>query len=202
MGCSSVSSSGFYKTAIKKANFYGIKCLRTEEVNGFDWLLTPSLRMFTFILLGSQWNFISEFDDIIDKENFEITNAQNNIINRNSFNNIAQQTLNRIRSKYSAPIFEKIENFKFDCKDLYLRDTKSGKRVRAQYVVASIKFSIKEDSIPFTCIEYTNDISETISEKIVEAAIANLDYEDFPGKLMITNKKDEGCKIIFLPDEK
>jgi Restriction endonuclease len=48
-----VSSTGFTNTALRKAESYGIGCLRLQEVTRFNWCATPAVTVLNHDLLGA-----------------------------------------------------------------------------------------------------------------------------------------------------
>jgi predicted helicase len=75
-----VSSAGFYNTARKKAEHLGIRCLDIEEVESFDWLLAPGIRSITKKIVDIDWTFHPETTGIVDSSNFEMLDANGNIV--------------------------------------------------------------------------------------------------------------------------
>ncbi len=194
-----VSSAGFCNTAKKKAEHHGIRCLCIEEVESFNWLLAPGIHSFTKKIIQSNWIFYPERDGVIDKTKIELLDANNNVVSQSVLTANAQQQLNKLLPHPPAPIADGELKVKFEGGGLMLRDLNSGAKVKVSFILATIRYSVTEELIPFRMMQYVDKNRE---ENITDAAVAELSLGEYSGKLMIVYKEDKGGHVVFVPEKK
>jgi hypothetical protein len=193
-----VSATGFYNTARKKAEHLGIRCIGIEEVDSFNWLLTPSIRAITTHLLSNDWMFVPEVDGIVERGAFEVIDKNGNLLTQAALSANAQQQLTAFLPNLPEPLEEGEINVKFPGSDLLLRNTVSGETVPVKFAVAKIRYSITTELAPFSLVQYKD---KNTDENITDAAYADLRIGDRTARLLIVYKEDEGGKVIIVPQK-
>ncbi|MBT4483811.1 MAG: hypothetical protein HOC71_09060 [Candidatus Latescibacteria bacterium] len=191
-----VSSSGFTKPARIKANQKGIRCLDIEEAASFDWLLTTGVHLFNKKLLGTNWGFFLESDEIIDLSSFEILDRDGKAIDKSFLTLKSLEQMNLLLPSPSMPLEEDILRVKFDAHDLIIRNLKTGEQENCTYAIAEIHYSVVEEIVPFTFVKY---IDKSDDQAISDAAVAKLNFGGFSGELVIVHNEDKGGKIYYVP---
>lgn len=194
-----VSSMGFYNTARKKADHYGIRCLDIEEAESFNWLLTSGLHLITKKLISSDWIFYPEEDGIVEKANMEVLDKDGNTINQAILTSNAQAQLSKLLPERPEPVEEGRMNVRFEGGGLILRNTETGRTTPVKFAIAKLRFSVTEELIPFRLVQYTD---KEAGENITDAAVAELQFGEETGKLMIVYKEGEGGEVVYALDKK
>ena len=194
-----VSSMGFYNTARKKADHLGIRCLDIEEVDSFDWLLTPGFHAIHTNLIRNDWTFFPEEDGIVEKENMEIYDQDGNRINQAILTSNAQQQLKKLLPKPPEPIESGELNVRFEAGGLYLKNSETGKTTPVKFAIAKLQYSVSIEIIPFRLLQYQDKYAD---ENITDAAVAQFQFGENSGKLMIVYKENEDGQVVYLPDKK
>lgn len=194
-----VSSMGFYNTARKKADHYSIRCLDIEEVEQFDWLLAPGIHSITTKIIHHHWFFSPEKDEIVEKENMEIIDQNGNLIGKEILASNAQKQLNKILPQPRESIEKGELKVKFPGDGLFLKNAENGKTTPAKFAIAKIQYSVTDEIIPFSLMQYKD---KSADENIADAAIAQLKLGENTGKFMIVYKEDKGGQVMYVPDKK
>ena len=194
-----VSSMGFYNTARKKADHLGIRCLDIEEVETFEWLLAPGLHSIKIKLIRNDWSFFPEEEGIVEKENMEIFDKEGNRINQAILTSNAQQQLDKLLPKLPEPTERGELNVKFEGGDLYLRNSNTGKTASVKFAIAKLQYSVSVEIVPFRLIQYRDKDAD---ENITDAAVAQFQFIENTGKIMIVYKEGEGGRVVYVPEEK
>jgi hypothetical protein len=193
-----VSSMGFYNTARKKAKHRGMRCLGIEEVESFDWLLAPGLQSITTKLIRNDWTFFPEEDGIVEKGNMEIIDKEGNRINQAILTSNAQQQLNKLLPKIPDPIESGELNVRFEGGGLHLRNSDTGETTPVKFAIAKLQYSVSVDTIPFKLVHYRDKDSD---ENITDAAVAQFQFGENTGKVMIVYKEGEGGRVVYVPEK-
>jgi hypothetical protein len=194
-----VSATGFYGTAKKKAEHRGIRCLSIADVDSFNWLLTPGIQSFTKKILHADWVFYPKIDGIIDGTNFEVLDNQNNILTGDVLLANASRELNELLPQRLTPTAEAVLHVRFEGDGLIMRDLKSGQAVEVAFAMVTIRYSIRAEFIPFRMVQY---VDKDKNKTITDAAVAEVDFGNHRGKLMIVYKEDKGGQVVFVPEKK
>ncbi|MHC4269972.1 MAG: restriction endonuclease [Planctomycetota bacterium] len=190
-----VSTSGFYNTARTKADHLSIRCLDIEEVDNFDWLLAPGICATTKHLLSNDWTFYPAEDGVVDSNEFEVISSDGNVVAMSVLTANAQKQLTLLLSEVTVPIEEGEKNVKFPGKGLFLRNTSTGKTVPVKFAIAKLRYSIKQELIPFKLVQYQAKDGE---EKITDAAYADIKLGDKEAQVMVVYKYDEGGRVVLI----
>jgi len=194
-----VSSGGFYNTARKKADHLGIRCLDIEEAESFNWLLATGIHSITRKLIHQNWMFIPEEDGIVEKENMEILDLDGNLISQAILTSNAQQQLNNFLPKPLEPVERDELIVKFQGDGLILRNSETNMTTPAKLVIAKLQYTVTDEVIPFRLMQYKDKDTD---EAITDVAIAQLQFGEITGNLMIVYKEDEGGRVMYVPDKK
>jgi hypothetical protein len=191
-----VSTTGFYNTARTKAEHLGIRCLDIEEVENFDWLLAPGIRCTTRHLLSNDWVFYPIKDGIVEKNEVEVIDKDKNIITMAALTANAQQQLTSLLPDVVEPVEEAELKVRFPGDGLLLRCTKTGETVPVKSAIAILRYSVKEELVPFRLVQYQ---AKDDDENITDAAYADIKFGEREARLMIVYKEDEGGKVVLIP---
>jgi hypothetical protein len=203
-----VSSTGFTKSALKKANFYGIDSLTLKEISNVSWLVEPKIRLCQRRIVEVNFIFIHEniggesltdipIEDIRDKDGKPFSKDYFVQTIRNEFNKNIDEL-----EKGSNLQYDEFNGFPCDgqfCSIIFLADwegiffvdTKSERLLQIQRVQVMIKYKIVNQDIPLTLLEYRNDDDNS---HIADIAI-------FPESMNIRGK-DERLLIIGIGEGK
>jgi len=192
-----VSPTGFWKTAIKKAEHYGIKCLTIEDALSFNWLLTRGITLFHRNIKHIAWTLAPSEQLNKPVKEYEMVDINGNeisldILNNRVYNYIKQQNM---RSEELG--FNKTKLI-FPGESIFLKDKKTGKRIELKNLIADFTYEVTCELSPFTLIKYSNKGTE---EEIAEAAYAPINVGNIAGKIMLVKKQGEGAKIAFINDQ-
>lgn len=194
-----VSSRGFYNTARKKAEHYGIRCLDIEEAASFNWLLASGIHSIEIKLINVDWMFYPEKTGVVDRTSFDIVDVNGNPIERSVLTANARQQLNKLLPHPPEPIEEDKIKVRFEGGGILLRDVNSGDQVPVEFAIATIRYSVIKELIPFRLVQY---LDKDTDRNITDAAIAELNLGEHSGKLMIIYKEDAGGEVVYMPDKK
>lgn len=192
-----VSTAGFYNTARTKADHLGIRCLDIEEVETFNWLLAPGLHAITKHLLSTDWTFYPTKEGVVERNEFEVIDSDGNAITKTALTANAQEQLSVLLPHDSEPVEEDEIKVRFPGDGLQLRNITSGETVPVIFAVAKIRYSIKQELIPFRLVQYQNKDDE---KNITDAAYADIKVGDNEARMMIVYKEGEGGKVIIIPN--
>ena len=192
-----VSTAGFYKTARTKADHLGIRCLDIEEVETFDWLLAPGIHAITKHLLSNDWTFYPTKEGVVERNEFEVIDSDENVITMTALKANAQKQLSVLLQHDCEPIEEDEIKVRVPSDGLELRNIISGETVPVIFAVVKIRYSIKQELIPFQLVQYQNKDDET---NITDAAYADIKVGDNEARMMIVYKEGEGGKVVIIPN--
>lgn len=191
-----VSTTGFYNTARKKADHLEIRCLDIEEVETFNWLLAPGIRAITTHLLSNDWTFFPTVEGIVERDEFEVIDGDGNVATMAALTANAQEQLSKLLPQVREPVEEDEIKVKFPGGGLLLRNVTSGETVPVKFAVVKIRYSIKQEFVPFRLVQYQDKDND---KNITEAAYADMKLGDKEARMMIIFKEDEGGKVVLIP---
>lgn len=193
-----VSSAGFCETARKKAEYRGVRCLGIEEVDSFNWLLAPGINILIPKVLHTDWVFHTESNDLFDCNNFEIMDAQGNVVTSSILTANARRQLDELLPNPSTPTSEAKILVRFEGNGLMLRNPSTGTKVPVVFALATISYSISEQLAPFKMVKYVDKDKNKI---ITDAAVAQISLGEYTGKVMIVYEEDKGGQVIIVPEK-
>jgi hypothetical protein len=194
-----VSTAGFYDTARKKANHLGIKCLDLEGVESFDWISAPGVHAINRRLIRTDWMFWPRQEGIVEKDNFEVVDENGNVLTMDILNSNAQEQLKQLFPKIPEPVEKGEITVRFPGSNLSLRNTTTGETVPVEFATAKIHYSDETVLIPFKLVQYKE---KSKGETITDAAYADLTLGDHSTRLFIVYNKEEGGKVVLVPQGK
>lgn len=77
-----------------------------------------------------------------------------------------------------------------------MRSTKTDETVPVKNAIAVLRYSVKEELVPFRLVQYQ---SKGDDENITDAAYADIRFGEKEARLMIVYKEDEGGKVVLIP---
>jgi hypothetical protein len=191
-----VSTNGFYNTARTKSEHLGIRCLDIEEVENFDWLLASGICCTTRHLLSNDWTFFPVEDGIVKRGEVEVIDKDGNVLSMAALTANAQQQLSSLLPDVVEPVEEAEIKVRFPGDGFLLRSTKTGETVPVKNAIAVLRYSVKEELVPFRLVQYQ---SKGDDENITDAAYADIRFGEKETRLMIVYKEDEGGKVVLIP---
>ncbi len=193
-----VSPSGFFKSALKKAQHYGIRCLSIQEAHSFSWLIASNLAVYQLNLINVAWHVILQDLSLADSINqFTITDAQGNIISNEVLN---RNVLNKLHAAVPPPpAGNQNARMFFSGIGVFIRDGNTGQLHPLSQLIADANYNVALELSPFQLLKYGESESES---SIAEAAIAKIDAGDTPGRLVALRKPDGSMSIGFIPSSK
>ena len=191
-----VSTMGFYNTAREKADFLDIRCLDIEEVDSFDWMLAPGIHLLTRKLLHHEWVFFPENDNIANKDNMEILDAEGNVLLNEHLAPQALEQLTALLPDISEPVEKDVLTVKFPGSNLVIKNIETNETTPVKFAIVKIHYSITNEVIPFKLIQYKD-----AENNITDAAVAPMNIGDKSGKFMIVENKDGSKNVLYVPDK-
>ncbi len=193
-----VSSTGFTRTALKKAQDKGITCLELAKVNSFNWLLAPGIRVRNRCVLNTHWTFIPEKNIDPKPPAFEVIDKSGTVLPMEVFLGAARNEFSKIpddRLKFGTGSIR----VRFPQPGVSIRDTTTGTTHLVTQAIVEIDYEITETLVPFNLVKYTDRDSGGL---ITDAAVAQMDFGEYSGKFMIVYKEDKGGHVVWVPDKK
>lgn len=184
-----VSSTGFYATALTKAEAHGIGCLSLEEARGFNWCLAPG------VVVREPW--------LLEVNAVAIPNrpfSGPSTFYREDGTGIEERALKALalRCLLRQPFEEPTEGpvgcrFLIQKPEMHLRD-EGGERVDVGHLVLEVTFELSETFVPFEFREY---VDRGKGVPLYGIAVAHLDVGPLKGSLVVVNS-DEGTTVKFV----
>ena len=192
-----VSPKGFYKTARKKADHLGIRCLDLEQVESFKWLLTPDVREYQRNVKHIHWKLIPK-DNLKEKiSNFSVVNSEGVQITTKILNANAKREFDRLLPEPDEVGTRKIK-IGFEGNEFFLRDDNTGELFPLKQLIVTIEYEVVSKHLPLSLLKYADKKTGT---DIIDLALAELDFGQVTGNLVIAYKANEGGQVFFLPHE-
>ena len=195
-----VSSTGFRKKALKKAESMEIGCLSLEETDRFNWCLAPGVEFRERDLLadGQPWEIATA---IPFHGKFQLYDSEGTALNTIHFTNIAQNALNQrppeIAEQEDAealinPVSCVFENT--GASSFYLID-ESGAKMPLTRMIIHVKYKVRCTIIPFKFRQY---IDNAKARQLHTAAFAAIDSGNFKGDIVI-HHDGEAARVTIIP---
>ncbi len=184
-----VSPSGFYKTARRKAEHLGIRCLDLEEVDSFHWLLAPGICSVTPKLLNQDWKFFPEEEGLVTKETMEVLAQQGTPLDSTILATEGKRMLNEFLSPNPEPTEKSELMVSVDGSGLILRNAKTGATTPVKRASVKLTYSVVPELIPFSLMQYCDKDDD---QHIADVASAQLKIGDQTANVLIVHKGDEG----------
>lgn len=192
-----VSTKDFCCTARTKAAKFSIRCLDIEEVENFDWLLTTGILTTTICLLSDNWTFYPVKEGVIERNKFEVIDSNGNVLTMATLSANAQNQLTQLLPNPQYPVEEDAIEVKFSGGEWLLRNTNTGETVPVNFAISRIRYSVKQELVPFQLVQYQAKDSD---ENITDAAYADIKIGDKESHLMIVYKDGEGGSVWLTPN--
>ena len=195
-----VSSSGFRRTAIEKASFYNISCLRVEEIEGFEWLGTKYVTLVENKILGIYFKIIPEVRETEDVNKLLIRNTSGAILTNEVLKSNVLKFINE--QDFTDMEFDKPYRVEVpvDTTNICIEDTSTGKMLKpnedARFIVKFVKVSKR---VPLSLISYNDTVENAVLTKV---AIAPFTINEKTMHLGIKENEDGTKQVFFSPIEK
>jgi hypothetical protein len=187
-----VSSRGFAKSAITKADGYKVGCLTIEEIGRFDWCQAPGLLLLNhdLVRVHAQMNFprdppvggrllLADGNELNDQMlcNWAFHCFNNYVPNRNEL--IGNSTFSFVEN--NPPIF---------CDH-------NGTRMQAAQLVLNATYSVEQKLVPF---EFRSYFDSARSRSVTKAAVARIEVGGKPASMVLSREDTGILKVTIVPD--
>jgi hypothetical protein len=186
-----VSSTGFRKTAITKANSYSIGCLSLDEVDRFDWCQTPAVTVVNHDLLCT--NIHIQFPEQ-PPEGTVFTVENGTPLHDQMFRDWALLCFNNYVDKINIPDGQHTFLFVEDNPAIYT--TIHGSRVRAIKLLLSPTYGVSRKFIP---LEFRSYFDTARSRSVTDAAVARVEVGGTSASLVVSRDTTGAIKVSVVP---
>ena len=135
-------------------------------------------------------------DGVVKRNEFQVIDSDGNVASMAALTANAQNQLNKILPDIPEPVEEEEITVKFPGDGLFLRNTSTGDKVPINYAIAKLRYTIKQELVPFRLVQYQAADSD---EQITDAAYADMRLGEKEARLMIVYKDGEGGKVVLIP---
>lgn len=190
-----VSSKGFAKTALRKAESCKIGCLTLEEAAAFSWCLAPG------VFVRERRNLFVDIRVVPTDASFRsldgLYTEDGRIVDAGRARLFGTQLLNRISPTNEEPAQRYSRAVSEDSPRLYVVDER-GNRSTVKRLTATLSYDVVEKFAPFDFREYFDRAKGT---RIATAAVAKIDFGGSEGKIMILRRDgaDYDALIVGAP---
>lgn len=195
-----VSPKGFYKTALKKAEAAGIRCLSIEEATAeFDWLST---------------NELPELIPHIRRMSVRATLDQGNILNVEGNHYLSDSNLNRIPNDYWLKLVSELlfdvrymspdgpahreTTFHLDSRGAFISDELTNNHLPIQQLIIDVEYEIEVQLHPFQLLKYSDKNNQA---DIADVALSKLPFGDTSVDVGIVYRPGKGAKLIVIEEK-
>jgi hypothetical protein len=192
-----VSSQGFYKTALRKAQHLHIECLSLEQVASFDWLHSPEVVVYSREVKHTHWTIIP-----VDQENNRWS-TDLSLVDQKGIE-ISHEILDaNVRNRLDGYLVEPDDStsqcvdFEFTGKGTYIRDNQNDRIEPVKKLIVSVEYDVAREYAPSQLLRYQN---KTEGTHIVDAAVTPIEFGDKIIKLALIYHPDQGGKLMVIPD--
>jgi hypothetical protein len=203
-----VSAKGFWKTARKKAEMLGIRCLDWEQTTSFDWMQATEFRIFRPQIDHVHWTAFP-VQSGVKPTDFSLVDQEGNEIESRVLNANAQQkldaVLNEVAQANPAQYFamlsdtlSKQSTFVFSGEGVFLRDNQNGQIFPLKSLRARIEYHVTQESETPQLFRY---VDKNVDSCIAEAAVTPLNLGNVRGDFVIVVKDDRTGAVAFVPDQ-
>lgn len=190
-----VSPKGYSKSALRKSEQLGLRCLMLAQVPTFNWLLAPGLSTRTRRVLHTGWVFFPETDFDPKPATFTVLSASGDPVQPQALTAAALKEFRRIPDADFEPGRGE-KKILFEKPDVCIRNDDTGEVRPVIRVVATVDYEVEDSIVPFTLSSYTAHDGTLITD----VAAADVDFGVVKGKLMIVYNQATGGQIVLVPD--
>jgi restriction endonuclease len=188
-----VSSTGFRKTALAKAESYGIGCLTLQEVTRFNWCLTPAVTVLNHDLLGA--NVVINFERepppgwvAYSADGLPVTPAVVGAWALRFFNEVLMpEGVEGDVTRTFVDVAPALHTVDHD-----------GSRIAATQVSVTCRYQINRVMVPLEFREYLDTAKNNL---LTSMATAQMNLQNQPVTLVLTRAPDDGTfKLTLVPN--
>ena len=191
-----VSSKGFYKSAMEKADKLSIRCLSLEQATSFEWLLAPGIHLrrrrpkrLSIVALseGAELQVSGKDLDLVDSQGTKVP---------------PESLFGEILSAFEmvpwdAEADSGTSELTAEPHGLFVFDRSSGRKTSISRLDCKLQYDTTAQLLPFELVSYIDQKSGGL---ITEAALANVDTKNVSGRVVIIYNKDEGGGVYFVKE--
>jgi hypothetical protein len=195
-----VSSKGFGKKALQKAEAMEIGCLSLEDTERFNWCQAPGVEWCERDLLadGPPWVFLTAAPF---RGSSQLYDSEGNALTEVNFSNIAQAALNQrppeVAAREDAEAISNPVVCTFDnagASAFHLID-ENGVKVPLTRMVLHVKYKVRHVVIPFEFRQYI-DLGK--GRQLYTAAFASIESNSLKGDLVL-HHDGTAARVTFVP---
>jgi len=187
-----VSSSGYRKSAIEKANFYNISCLDLDDSGDIEWLLVDTMTIFTRRIVKCAWSVNRH--QKFDSDNLTVFLSGGEIVTPELLTAQSQKLFQELDLSQCEPNQIYGQAFPVSTSNLILKNLSTGEDFPVTDAEVYLEWEVTKKEIPIKKVIY-GDKSE--GQNLVKAAVSELDLGNIEGHLLIVENED-GTKDIKL----
>jgi hypothetical protein len=191
-----VSPKGFSKSALRKAEFLGVKCLMLSDAASFPWLGTDRLEGMHLNIFAIGASCVGD-GELAAARNGPLTirAADGRVLTSLQLTAIVRKAFNQIpREHFSVSGAGELGMF-LPTKNAAVEDC-AGNSVPLVGLQCNVKFEVSFEDTPIRRVEY---VQADGTGQIARAAFAQIDMGGVRGKLMIV-EKESGNEVSFVPE--
>lgn len=185
-----VSSTGFRKTALEKAESYGIGCLELQDVTRYDWCQAPVVTVLNHDLLGA--NVAIDFErepppgwTAYGQDGSPVTPATVRAWALRFFNEFVRD----------EDVEGNVTRTFVDIEPALYTLAPDGSKIASTRVTATFQYSILRVLVP---LEFRNYLDVAKNKLLTSAATAQLNLQNQPVTLVLTRAPDGGSFNLLL----
>lgn len=187
-----VSSLGFTKSAIEKANAQNIGCLTLSEAPGFDWCMMPGVECHTANLQHTHLMVDADGEQgkpyrLFENDGSEVDQAA---LQRIGLHLLAQVSAEKKQAAGEALMRDTAPTF-------HLMDD-AGNRIPVRSITAKITWDVQHELVPLQFREYFDAAG---GRRLYTAATAEINLGAVKGRFVMVNKEGEGIAVSFVPEK-
>ncbi|MES5481457.1 restriction endonuclease [Bradyrhizobium sp. INPA03-11B] len=189
-----VSSKGFYKTARTKAQYYGIRCLTLDEVEGFNWFKPTDLNVLSCELV--QARLFVAFDPYLDVQLSDLLVSTGETLTNEAINATACSVLDTNRKTLSRDLGK--HEIHVDIVPGFSAVI-DGVTRHTSRVVLTTEYENKITRAPFQFRDYRDHDKDG---QITQFAVANVSIGNFKADFVASTNPDGTIEVSVVPTPK
>lgn len=191
-----VSSQGFYKSALEKADKLSIRCLSLEQVTSFGWLLAPGIHLRRRRPKRLSVVAVSEGAELqVSGKNLHLVDSQGTRVPPEGLLGEILSAFERV--PWDAAADSGTSELTAEPHGLLVFDPSSGRKTSITRLDCKLQYDTTAQLLPFELVSY---IDRRSGELITEAALANVETKSIKGRVMIIYNEGEGGGVYFVKE--
>lgn len=191
-----VSSKGFYKSALEKADKLSIRCLSIEQATSFGWLLAPGIHLRRRRPKRLSVVALSEGAELhLSGENLHLVDALGARVPPEGLLGEILKAFEMV--PWDSESDSGTSELTAEPHGLFVFDPYSGRKTSITRLDCKLQYDTTAQLLPFELVSYTDRGS---GELITEAALANVETKNISGRIVIIYNEGEGGGVYFVKE--